>query len=331
LAKLPGAFQAGVETCAASKKRVDTLNGRHDVSPWSTMNSAELAGRELKVFHVGEKTITIDDIICAAHFRGELEKSWQRVCGYAQAEASGLKSNEAALQARSEEFRIDRDLISAEETEQWLEERGLTLDDFSDFLIRQEVSASAPLGPDRQVEEYAFAPTDLRDLLRVDLLFTGEFDRLATALAWRMAAREAVSDPPSAIAIESQRARFTKRSGLHGDMLDNWLLGLGRDVVWFKEMLKLEALFRGEREGLLSAGSRARMLHILRMPLMRFDLELIEVDSRDAAREVFECVSADGEPMEAVASGAGYPYRRSHVFYEDLPEDLQPRLLSARH
>ena len=37
----------------------------------------------------------------------------------------------------------------------------------------------------------------------------------------------------------------------------------------------------------------------------------------------------DGEPMEEVASGAGYPYRCSHVFYEDLPEDLQPRLLSA--
>lgn len=63
---------------------------------------------------------------------------------------------------------------------------------------------------------------------------------------------------------------------------------------------------------------------------MRFDLELIEVDSRDAAREVFECVSADGEPMEEVASGAGYPYRHSHVFYEDLPEEMQPKLLSAR-
>jgi hypothetical protein len=72
------------------------------------------------------------------------------------------------------------------------------------------------------------------------------------------------------------------------------------------------------------------MLHTLRMPLMGFDLELIEVDSRDAAREIFECVIVDGEPMEEVASDAGYPYQRSHVFYEDLPEDLQARLLSAK-
>ncbi len=133
-----------------------------------------------------------------------------------------------------------------------------------------------------------------------------------------------------ATTIEGERARFFERSGVSDDRLDNWLRSLGRDAVWFNEMLEREALFGRQFEALLSVGSRERMLHTLRMPLMRFDLELIEVDSRNAAREVFECVDVDGEPMEEVASAAGYPYRRSHVFYEDLPEDLQPRLLSAR-
>jgi hypothetical protein len=294
------------------------------------MTSGESAVRRLGAFHVGQRTITIDDVICAAHCRGELEKSWQRVCECAQIGASGRQIDEAALQARSEEFRISRDLISAEETERWLEERRLSLDDFGDFLIRQEISASTAVSSDRQVEDYAFASADLRELLRIDLLFTGDFDRLATALAWRMAAREAVSGSLDANAVASERARFSERTGLIGDKLDNWLLGLGRDVVWFNEMLELEGIFLKQRDELLSVGSRERMLHTLRMPLMRFNLELIEVDSRDAAHEVFECVSADGEPMEEVASGAGYPYRCSHVFYEDLPDHLQPMLLSAR-
>ena len=112
----------------------------------------------------------MDDVICAAHFRGDLEKSWKRVCDYVKSGASGRETDEADLQARSEEFRINRDLISAEETERWLDERGLSLDDFSDFLIREQVSASAPASPDRQVEEYAFAPADLRHLLQIDLL-----------------------------------------------------------------------------------------------------------------------------------------------------------------
>lgn len=113
------------------------------------MISTELGVRDLGVFHVGNKTITMDDVICAAHFRGDLEKSWKRVCDYVKSGASGRETDEADLQARSEEFRINRDLISAEETERWLDERGLSLDDFSDFLIREQVSASAPASPDR--------------------------------------------------------------------------------------------------------------------------------------------------------------------------------------
>jgi hypothetical protein len=247
-----------------------------------------------------------------------------------QSGTNGREAEEPDLQARSEEFRISRDLISAEETERWLGERGLSLNDFTSFLTRREIPASNSVNPDWQVEEFAFAPPELRESLRVDLLFTGEFDRLAIALAWRMAAREAVSDPPPQQAIESERAKFSEQSGLNAERLDSWLLGLGRDAVWFNEMIELEAIFRRQREELVSVSSRERMLHTLRMPLMRFDLELIEVDSWDAAREVFECISADGDPMEEVASDAGYPYRRSHVFYEDLPESLQPRLLSLK-
>jgi hypothetical protein len=330
LRRFVGLFQPGVKALCDRQKQLDAWDERLVVVLWIPMTSVELTVRERGVFQVGNRTITIDDVICAAHFRGELEKSWQCVCEYAQSGTIGREIEEAALQARSEEFRISRDLISAEETEHWLDERGLSLDDFSDFLIRQELSALASVSADRQVEEYAFAPADLRELLRIDLLFTGDFDRLATALAWRIAAREAENDSLPASEIESERTRFSERSGLQGDRLENWLLGLGRDVVWLNEMLEFEALYRAQREALLSVGSRERMLHALRMPLMRFDLELIEVDSRDAAHEVFECVSADGEPMEEVASDAGYPYRRSHVFYEDLPEDLQPRLLSAK-
>lgn len=153
--------------------------------------------------------------------------------------------DESVLQARSEDFRISHDLISAEDTEHWLDERGLSLDDFSDFLVRQEVSTLAAASPDGQQEEYAFGPLDVRELLRTELLFTGDFDRLAIALAWRTAAREAESDSPSANAIENERAQFWERSGINRDTLDTWLQGLGRDVVWFDEMLKVEAIFRG--------------------------------------------------------------------------------------
>jgi hypothetical protein len=225
------------------------------------VTSTDLAVRDVEVFYVGRNATTINDVICAARFRGELEESWRRVCQSMQSGTNGREAEEPDLQARSEEFRISRDLISAEETERWLGARGLSLNDFTSFLTRQDIPASNSVNPDWQVEEFAFAPPELRESLRVDLLFTGEFDRLAIALAWRMAAREAVSDPPPQQAIESERAKFSEQSGLNAERLDSWLLGLGRDAVWFNEMIELEAIFRRQREELVSVSSRERMLH----------------------------------------------------------------------
>ncbi len=294
------------------------------------MDNAILGIGDRVVFRVGQETITVDDVIYAAHFRGELEMSWTRVVEYAQSETNGLEADQADLQARSENFRISHDLISAEETEQWLEERSLTLDDFSDFLIRQGTyDASIVDGGARLMPDYAFAPANLREILRIDLLFNGEFDRLATGLAWRVAAREAADRTVPADAVENERARFSERSGVKDDMRDAWLLGLGTNAVWFNEMLELEAVFQRECDALLTLSSREQMLQTLRVPLMRFEIEVIELDSRDAAREAFTCVRGDDESMEEVASGAGYPFRHVSVFYEDLPEHLQPRLLSA--
>ena len=79
------------------------------------MTNADIALRGQAVFQAGQETITVDDVICAAHLRGELETRWQRVLKYAQSDTSGLDPDQADLQVRAEQFRISRDLISAEE------------------------------------------------------------------------------------------------------------------------------------------------------------------------------------------------------------------------
>jgi hypothetical protein len=62
-----------------------------------------------------------------------LEARWRRVLALAESGKSAVEPAGEELQARFERFRIDRDLITAEETEHWLDQRGLTLEDF-DFL-----------------------------------------------------------------------------------------------------------------------------------------------------------------------------------------------------
>jgi hypothetical protein len=294
------------------------------------MYDTDLAAWDRAVFATARTTVTISDAICAAHFRGELEPSWRGVLTLAECEKSAVEPDEDELQACSERFRVDRDLITAEETERWLGERGLTLEDFSIFLVRQcRRDTSITNTEVRERVDYAFAPLAPRDVLRVDLLFSGDFDRLATQLAWRIAAREATDRAVSEDSVEIERARFKERSGVSDTALPAWLAGLGCDWLWFNEMLELEAVFRWQSEALLAPRSLERMLQSLRVPLTRFELELIELDSHDVAREAFQCVSRDGESMEEVAKNARFPFRHINVLYEDLPNDLQQKLLSA--
>ena len=94
-------------------------------------------------------------------------------------------------------------------------------------------------------------------------------------------------------------------------------------------MLATEAAYRKHCDTLLVPEARQRELLALRLPLTRFETEMIEVESLDAAREALFCVREDGMSMEEVATEGRYPYRRADFILEDLPVDAQHRFLSV--
>jgi hypothetical protein len=65
------------------------------------------------------------------------------------------------------------------------------------------------------------------------------------------------------------------------------------------------------------------------LPLTRFETEVLELESRDAAQEALFCVREDGMSMEEVAKEGRYPYRRYEFLLGDIPEEMQQRLLSV--
>ena len=280
------------------------------------MGAGDTAAWNRTVFTSERGEVSIAGVIAAAHFRGEIEPLWREVHALAQREDRDV--DDAALQAMSEQFRSERDLISAEETERWLEARGLTLEDFSDYFRRRFWKDATG----EKVEPEAFdSSAEHRDLLRVELLLSGEFDRMAVRLAWRVAAGgECAPD-----AVESERGRFLERAGFD----DEWLARLGRDQSWLDEMLKLEAAYRRQCDALLTPEARERMLNALRLPLKRVELETVDLESRDAAREAFFCVREDGVAMAEVAKNGRYPYRRDEIVLEDLPAELRQKILCA--
>jgi hypothetical protein len=294
-------------------------------------NTESVSHYDLIVCACANQEYSARDAIEAAIFRGDLDAKWkkflQRVAAESRADELDLDFDEAAVSAAMEAFRYEHDLITAEETEAWLENRGLTFDDFSEYFTRQYYASTiADIVPDQT--EYNSASSDLHELFVVELILSGELDRMTSQLMRRLAARCAEEDPtPEAITAEERS--FFESNGVKPGQLANWLKKLARDSKWFNEILALEAAYRRRCETLLVPEARQRELARLRLPLTRVETEVIELESRDAAQEALLCVREDGLSMEEVAIEGRYPYRRVDFVLEDIATDAQQRFLSV--
>jgi len=272
------------------------------------------------------------DVIEAALFRGELNAKWneflRRVEAQRRADELDMELDELAIATAAEAFRYEHELITAEETEAWLATRGLTIDDFTEYFMRRYSADALNENIVPEQIEYISATSELRELFLAELILCGELDRMTTALLFRLAAHCAEKDSNSdAITVEEQI--FFDRNKIKPVQLPNWLKQLGRDSKWFDEMVAMEAAFRRRRDALLVPQARQRELSALRLPLTRFETEVIELESHDAAQEALFCVREDGMSMEEVAIEGRYPYRRIDFLFEDIPSDIQQRFLSV--
>ena len=297
------------------------------------MSSTEsVSPHDVIVCACGTREYTARDAIDAGMFRGELEEEWQKFLGHIAAERRAdeleLELDESTISAAAEEFRYGHDLITAEETEAWLANRGVTFDDFTNYFARQYcVAALDEISPPEQIG-YTSAAPELRDLFVAELIFSGALENMTTKLMWRLAARCTGKESTSE-EIAAEKRKFLHRTNIEPAQLSHWLEDLGRDSQWLNEMLAIEAAYRTHCDALLVPEARQHQLMALRLHLTRFEIELMELESHDAAKEALFCLREDGMSMEDVATEGRYPYRRADFCLEELPADAQQKYLSV--
>ena len=297
------------------------------------MSSTEsVSPHDVIVCACGTQEYTAGDAVDAAIFRGELEEKWQaflrRVAAEERADELELELDESAISAAAEEFRYRHDLITAEETEKWLSNRGLIFEDFSDYFARQYCVGAVDEGFSSEHIGYMSAAPELCHLFLAELILSGALEDMTNKLMWCLAARCAGKEPaPDAIAAEKRK--FLHRIGIEPAQLAYWLEEMGRDSEWLNEMLAIEAAYWAHCDTLLVPEARQRELMALRLRLTRFEIELIGLESQDAAQEALFCVREDGMSLEEVATEGRYPYRRANFLLEDLPADAQQKYLSV--
>lgn len=285
------------------------------------------------VFAFKGTDVSVGEVLRAALFRNELQASvdavaWMAACEERASEEE-LEADERDVEAMVERFRVDNDLISADETEAWLDKRGIDADDlqthFARCLLRDAVGGKVAAV---KVGYSSLNPELLRDV-KIDLFISGAFSPLAIGLSRRLLAWAAAGAPPDAEGAGSERARFLERTGIGPGEVPQWLASLGRSQEWLDRMIAIESAYLTKCRAALTPERLSRALAGLRQPLTRLELETVEFDSIDAAREGRLCVRDDGMSLAEVARQSRFPYRRAGVWAFELPEDLRQKLLCA--
>ena len=303
-------------------QRPETMPVRHPITRESRV-----------IFSSGERGFTAKDVVDCALVRGEIDPLWKEFLRLAEcdrlANERELELDDSALDSAAIAFRYKHDLITAEETERWLEDRGVSLAEFSEYFARQYWGRSYSGTVDPPTSRYQMASPEEKDLFLVDLILSGSLDPMAERLSYRVAA-QADEERDDKASLGEGRARFLATVKIDPADLDNWLAQLGRDQEWLDEILAADAVYQRRVSQILTEQALQKELRPMQLNLTRFQLETVEVDSRDAAAEVVACVRNDGMEMSEVADESRYPFHHSEVLLEDIPSEQQQRFLSVK-
>jgi hypothetical protein len=281
-------------------------------------------------FSAGGRQYQWLDVFLAAMLRGHWQAFERRLLGglacVVAADADGTRPDDARVDAEAATFRYDRDLLTAEETTRWLEGRGLDVEAWTDFLVRDILLRDRAGQIDELIQAHldAIAITDAAFV--AEGLCSNVFQQLSTTLAGR-----------AAVAVAR---RGTRPSPSRSELIDiervvasnlPWIEALDRadTVSRLTHAAHLEVVFQDEASAALTERALTSELVRHQMDWMRIDLERLSFGSAAAAREALLCIREDGFSFDDVAQESRLPVRDSRDLLEQLEPEWRDVVLSA--
>lgn len=275
------------------------------------------------------------DVAIAAMVRGEWPAFERRLTeglsAAARARADGVVVHDQAVESAATAFRYDRDLISGDEANAWLERAGLTNDDWLGYFARDLIRKKFENELERTIDLHPASTRQLLDAAHAEGICSGQFDGFARALALRLALAVSVDQDllardgsAVAIGLDPEAARLAH---LHR----HWIEERSDDEVGhrFGRALLIERAFQRAADTLATAGELQSMVEIRQIDWTCLAVESLSLATEHAAREALLCLTIDGLSLDDVGLLARQGVTRTAGFLEDLPAEWRATLLSA--
>jgi hypothetical protein len=283
-------------------------------------------------FSAGGSVYTWTDVVMAAVQRGDwarlVESLRRRLALVAMADDRGLSPTEGELEAAGQEFRYERDLITAEDMEAWLAREGLTVEDWMEHIERSVVAAKA--GEAGEIPaEWDPPAEDVAERLAAEAVCSGALAGFAQTFAEHVAVASddaAAAGDPSPEQVRQAALTVCEEAARLG--LPDLSAGDGRRRV--EEIVRVELAFPDRARDLVSSAAVRAEIENHRLDWIRLDLEGLSFGDAAEAREAALCLREDGEDFESVARSAHVRIRNERVFLDELDPSVRTELLSAK-
>jgi hypothetical protein len=277
------------------------------------------------LFRVDDRVYTWADVVLAGMAWGDWdaleERARQGLACLARVAAGQGDLDPDRVGAAADEFRYERDLLTVEETEDWLARSGLTTEAWLECVRRAVLRGQWADDLVEITTDYPVPTADVRDAIWAEGACAGDWTRLALKLAGR-----------AAVAGPAPDGDERGDPGAAPPMpVVSWLPLAPEDHERRRAHLAtLERAFARFRGSAVTPRALREVLHARRLDWIRIRARAVDFGDESAAREAALCVREDREPLRAVAERSRRPIREVTGFLGDLLPAARDRLLGAR-
>jgi len=260
------------------------------------------------IFCVESEEYRWDDVILAAKLRGDWARLEKELCeGMAcvkRMEEAEDEIDAEELESAANDFRYERDLVTAEEAEAWLKQWNLTAEAWMDYIRRWVLRRKWADELAEIVARFPVTKSEINDCLQAEAVCSGYLARFAQALAARASA-------------------FAKARE------EVWIREAAQTAKRIKRIHRLETGYRRFRDHVADSQGLKDQVGWHRLDWIRFDCRYVLFPDEHMAREAALCVCDDGMQLDEVAANAKIGLHHAPIYLEAIDPSLRDRFLSA--
>ena len=283
-------------------------------------------------FVVGGVRFQAVDCALAAMLRGDWSKFERQLAeglaGAAHAVAHRSGPAPEAIEAAGTAFRYDRDLISAEEMNAWLERSEISVDEWTGYLRRDLLRQTLRDSIDDVIDRHQPTARHLIDTAVAEGVCSRSFDAFEAAFAGRAAlvgdVRAHVAPPDEATPSGGAAAQLVHT-------YPHWLsmLPAADTLARAQRVVAIEAAYDAAVERLFSQTPLTEVVHSHRMEWRLIEIDTVTFATESAGREAVLCMTDEGLSLHDVASLSGGTVERRLHFADEFDADMSDGLLSV--